>query len=199
MDDHSKVHSATLWWAHSCGENAWDNNIKRRDYRIAHLDNPCTCGPYVAGYCINLKTFWHKQELTSTMVKGKRTYVAHMDMPTDGSFLAFFIDFKFAGSHKEDESINVDNLLKSVIPKAKAPGAKKTVKEIVREEVGRISPDSAASLTTLEDSSSSPHGRRDPQHLPLSGLLRRTVRRPDSVIVLLTSPYNQTKNKTSKY
>jgi hypothetical protein len=99
--EHGVVHSATLWYAHSCGENANDGNTKRRDFRIAHLDNPCTCGPYVMGYCVNLKTFWMKQDLEMTMVKGRRTYKAHMDMPTDGTWTAFFIDLKFNSKHAQ--------------------------------------------------------------------------------------------------
>jgi hypothetical protein len=99
LDETGIVHSATMWYASSCGENAWDNNTKRRDFRIAHLDNPCTCGPFVAGMCVNLKTFWKKQELEMQMVKGKRTYVAHQEMPTDGTWTAFLVDIKYVNKH----------------------------------------------------------------------------------------------------
>jgi len=89
------VHSANVWWAYSCGVNAWDNNKFRRDYRVAHLDAPCTCGLGADGYCANLKALWNKQELTATTVDGKKTYTAKLDAPDDGRWIAYFIDFKF--------------------------------------------------------------------------------------------------------
>ena len=116
LDATSVVHSATMWYASSCGENVWDNNTKRRDFRIAHLDNPCTCGPYVAGYCVNLKTFWKKQELTMTTVNGKRTYTAHQDTPTDGTWTAFFVDLKFKTKyHDEENTFDLATIRKSII------------------------------------------------------------------------------------
>lgn len=96
-----RVHSATVWWANSCGANAFDNGKLRRDYRVAHLDNPCACGPYAEGYCANLKGFWAKKSLESTMVKGKRTYSAKFDAPEDGRWVAFMIDFKFHNTNIE--------------------------------------------------------------------------------------------------
>ncbi|RYY85757.1 hypothetical protein EON63_06915 [archaeon] len=65
------MRSANVWWAYSCGVNAWDNNKFRRDYRVAHLDNPCSCGPLLEGYCANLAGVWNKQELEQTTVNGK--------------------------------------------------------------------------------------------------------------------------------
>jgi hypothetical protein len=112
LNEHGTVHSATMWYASSCGENAWDNNTKRRDFRIAHLDSPCTCGPYVAGYCVNLNTFWKKKELEMTMVKGRRTYTAHVDTPTDGTWTAFFIDIKYNNKHAV--TLNLEELRKSM-------------------------------------------------------------------------------------
>eukprot|EP01040_Poterioochromonas_malhamensis_P012466 gene12466-13637_t len=89
------VHSANVWWAYSCGSNAWDNGKLRRDYRVAHMDNPCACGPFAEGYCANLKSVWNKKSLEATLVKGKRTYSAKLDAPEDGRWVAFMIDFKF--------------------------------------------------------------------------------------------------------
>ncbi len=89
------VHSANVWWAYSCGANAYDNGKFRRDYRVAHLDDPCSCGVSVAGYCTNLKSVWKKQELDMVMVEGRRTFSAKLDAPSDGRWVAFFIDIKF--------------------------------------------------------------------------------------------------------
>jgi hypothetical protein len=99
LDDNSIVHSATMWYSHSCGQNAWDNSTNRRDWRVAHMDVPCSCGIGYDGYCANLKSFWGKKELTSTMVHGKRVYTAFMDKPADGTYAAYFIDFKFVNKH----------------------------------------------------------------------------------------------------
>jgi hypothetical protein len=96
-----RVHSAYVWWATSCGQNAFDGNKNRRDYRVAHLDNPCSCGVYAEGMCANLKGAWNKKELQSTMVRGKRTYSAKFDAPEDGKYVAFLIDFKFVNENVE--------------------------------------------------------------------------------------------------
>lgn len=100
LDDNSIVHSATMWYSTSCGVNTWDNTtVNRRDWRVAHMDVPCTCGIGAEGYCANLKSVWSKKSLESTTVHGKRVYKASMDAPTDGTFHAFFIDFKFINKH----------------------------------------------------------------------------------------------------
>jgi len=99
LDADSVVHSATMWYAYSCGVNAWDNNTFRREFRIADMDVPCTCGIGYDGYCANLKAFWMKKDLEATTVNGKRTYTAQMDAPGDGRWVAFFIDFKFVNKH----------------------------------------------------------------------------------------------------
>eukprot|EP00286_Rhodomonas_abbreviata_P009496 CAMPEP_0181330728 /NCGR_PEP_ID=MMETSP1101-20121128/24081_1 /TAXON_ID=46948 /ORGANISM="Rhodomonas abbreviata, Strain Caron Lab Isolate" /LENGTH=564 /DNA_ID=CAMNT_0023440057 /DNA_START=16 /DNA_END=1710 /DNA_ORIENTATION=+ len=116
LNEHGKVHSATMWYAESCGQNAFDNNKNRRDFRIAHLDNPCSCGPFVGGMCINLKTFWKKEELEMTMVKGKRTYKAVRPTPTDGTFVGFFIDIKYHNprSHDFGEPMNMNTVYKNI-------------------------------------------------------------------------------------
>jgi len=107
VDNNNVVHSATAWFAYSCGVNTWDNNKFRRDFRIAHLDNPCSCGLYAAGYCAAMRSvFWSKQELNSTMVHGKRTYTAQFDAPDDGRWVAFLIDFRFVNKHAFPTSIN---------------------------------------------------------------------------------------------
>jgi len=83
-DEHGIVHEANVWWAYSCGVNTFDG-VYRRDYRVAHLDNPCSCGLYAAGYCANLKSVWSKQTLDQEMVHGRRTYRAKVDAPVDGN------------------------------------------------------------------------------------------------------------------
>lgn len=125
------VHSATMWYASSCGQNDWDNGTKRRDYRVAHLDNPCTCGPYSDGMCVNLKTLWSKKELEMTMVRGKRTYTAHVDTPTDGTWTAFFIDIKYVNKHAQ--VMDLESMAKSI----KRDPAKMTL----REKVSHLLPD----------------------------------------------------------
>jgi len=115
VDNNNVVHSANVWWAHSCGVNAWDG-VNRRDFRIAHLDNPCSCGFYAAGYCAAMRSvFWSKQELNATIVNGKKTYSAKFDAPTDGTWVAFMIDFKFVNKHSFP--VNVKDLYDLVQPK----------------------------------------------------------------------------------
>jgi hypothetical protein len=113
LNEHGLVHSATMWYASSCGQNDWDGGVKRRDYRVAHLDNPCTCGPFVDGMCVNLKTFWQKKELEPSTVRGRRTYTAHVDTLTDGTWTAFFIDVKYKNKHFE-EPLDLEALEKSI-------------------------------------------------------------------------------------
>jgi PhoPQ-activated pathogenicity-related protein len=94
LNEHGVVHEANVWWAYSCGTNAFDGKI-RRDYRVVHLDNPCQCGFAADGMCANLKAFWHKEALQQTIVNGRRTYTAKLDAPSDGRYVAFMIDIKY--------------------------------------------------------------------------------------------------------
>jgi len=114
LDDNSVVHSATMWYSTSCGVNAWDG-VNRRDWRVAHMDVPCTCGIGYDGYCANLKSFWGKKELESTMVRGKRVYKASMPAPGDGKFAAFFIDFKFVNKHAYPVDVDYTEGYKNMI------------------------------------------------------------------------------------
>lgn len=99
----SIVHEATMWWAYSCGENAWDGNTKRKDFRIMSMDAPCNCGISLEGYCANLKSFWAKETLEMKMIDGRRTYTAQRDAPDDGRWVAFFIDIKFHNKHSHNQ------------------------------------------------------------------------------------------------
>jgi hypothetical protein len=137
LDDVGDVHEASLWYAYSCGNNV--DGVKRRDFRLASLDNPCECGVYAEGYCVNGKVtfpsiitllhiwlfvmssnfyFLHElicicvqsrwtQEVLQQVVNenGERTYTAHVDPSTDGTYVAYFIDVKY------------DNQLKSLTGK----------------------------------------------------------------------------------
>jgi len=99
-DDDSEVHSATVWYANSCGVNTFDGApVNRRDWRVGHLDAPCTCGFALEGLCVNLKAVWSNETITETIVDGKRTYSAVMDAPADGTWIAYFIDFKFVNKN----------------------------------------------------------------------------------------------------
>ena len=104
LNEHGLVHEALVWSAFSCGTNT--DGKQRRDFRIASIDKPldpakpldCGCGVFDAkdGYCSNLKSFWSHATLEPTTVRGKRTYSAHMDAPTDGRWVAYFIDITYA-------------------------------------------------------------------------------------------------------
>lgn len=93
------LHSAKVWSAVSCGSNAWDNNTPRRDFRVAHLDSPCACGPSAEGYCANLKAVWDQKDVQVETVNGKRTLRALVPSPSEGHWSAFFLDLRFKSRH----------------------------------------------------------------------------------------------------
>jgi len=94
LDDVGEVHEASLWYAYSCGKNP--DGINRRDFRLASLDYPCECGLYAAGYCANSEGRWRQEVLVEVInEKGERTYSAHVDAPSDGRYVASFIDVKY--------------------------------------------------------------------------------------------------------
>jgi PhoPQ-activated pathogenicity-related protein len=101
LDNHGVVHEVNMWYANSCGNDA-DLGIKRRDFRILSMDDPCKCGIAASdngeNYCANLKSMWNKQQLNQTIVNGKRTYSAKMDAPEDGRWVAFFIEVTYKRS-----------------------------------------------------------------------------------------------------
>ena len=94
LNEHGVVHEANVWYAYSCGKNEWDGGKDRRDFRVAHMDSPCTCGPFVADMCVNVKTLWNKKELESTIVHGNRTYTAQIDAPEDGTWVGYLVVIK---------------------------------------------------------------------------------------------------------
>lgn len=91
LDSEGEVEEVNAWWAYSCGTNT-DTNTKRKDFRVMSVDNPCACGLLYEGQCLNLKSFWTKEKL----VEGPgRTYTAHYDPPTDGRYVAYFIEVTY--------------------------------------------------------------------------------------------------------
>ena len=83
-----------MWHATTC-------NKHRRDFRIANLDDPCTCGIKVdvSGFgelCGNLFVLWTPEVLNETS-PGSLTWVAHRDPPLFKRWTAFFVDVQFDG------------------------------------------------------------------------------------------------------
>lgn len=93
LNEHGIVEEANLHYAYSCGKNT--DGTLRRDFRFAMLDNPCTCGFLYEGTCANLKSFWTKEPLESSMVRGHRTYTAQLEAPGDGSWIAYMIEIRY--------------------------------------------------------------------------------------------------------
>lgn len=121
LNEHGIVHEANVWWAYSCGNNAFDGKM-RRDYRVAHLDNPCSCGLYAEGYCSNFKAFWHKETLQATTVNGRRTYSAKLEAPSDGRYVAFMIDIKYINPNAfHMDPLKMVNNMKSYSHEEKRP------------------------------------------------------------------------------
>jgi len=81
------------WWATSSNKNL------RRDFRFINIDDPCDEGYGYDGNCINTEVFWKSEIIHPTRIGG-RTYKAHMDTPTDGTYGAFMIDVKFKNEFK---------------------------------------------------------------------------------------------------
>jgi PhoPQ-activated pathogenicity-related protein len=98
LNGEGQVKEARVWYAYSCGNNP--DGVKRRDFRIINLDDPCKCGVKAQGRCLNLKSFWTPKTLQEEIVDGKRTYRAHFDAPDDGRYVAYMIDIVYA---KDDE------------------------------------------------------------------------------------------------
>lgn len=73
----------------------------RRDFRVLNLDDPCVCGVAADGNCLNTEVFWKFEDLKPTRIGG-RTYVAHMELPPEGQWAAFFIDVIY--EEDEDDS-----------------------------------------------------------------------------------------------
>lgn len=135
--DHSvdRVHKASVFYAYSCGVNAWDNNKFRRDFRVVHLDSPCTCGPEADGYCTNLAARWYEKNLEHTIENGKRTYRAKLDAPDDGRWVSFFIDIKFADHSKETKNLNINELKKQLVTKDDKLDKAAQAKEVYRKHL----------------------------------------------------------------
>lgn len=116
------VKEARVYWATSCGVNT-DGSV-RRDFRVAMLDDPCTCGRFVSGTCGNTKSLWHQEVLNQTVIKPSsnpetwiRQYRAHFDAPTQGRYVASFIAVKYVQEKVHGKGSNNMRLLKEVIPR----------------------------------------------------------------------------------
>jgi len=88
--------SVSVWHAITC-------NSERRDWRIANLDDPCTCGFVVPGedYCANLAVLWTKDDLEETE-PGSLTWIAHQRPPITGRYRAFYVGISYNISSTED-------------------------------------------------------------------------------------------------
>jgi hypothetical protein len=84
-----------VWYSNTCPKEANNPLPQRRDFRLANLDNPCPCGPYVEGTCANLGVLWYKISNISSTPLDPLTYTYNMVAPTNGQYVAFFIDVEF--------------------------------------------------------------------------------------------------------
>jgi len=85
-----------LWTANTCSA------VARRDYRFLTADNPCECGVYTQGTCLNTKVGWSQTRLSPTHIGGF-TYVGHVEPPTEkNKWVASFIDV----TYKQDPSLS---------------------------------------------------------------------------------------------
>ena len=124
VENDAAIHSVNAWWAYSCGINTWDNNKPRRDFRLINTDiqygEKCYCGNSIANnsMCANLASLWNSQTIQPTVVNGKRTYtISYGDFnpPSNGTWIAYMIDFKFDNPYKLDVDMREYNrLLKEV-------------------------------------------------------------------------------------
>jgi len=97
LNEHGIVNEANLWYAYSCGLNV--DGTHRRDFRVAMLDSPCSCGITYEGTCANLKSFWTKTPLNYTMSGLHRTYKGLVEPPSDGRWVAFMVEVTYDRLH----------------------------------------------------------------------------------------------------
>jgi len=122
LNEHGLVHEAKVWWGYSCGTNNFEGvaPTMRRDFRVANADDPCSCGiinVHYEGYCANLKSFWSHKTLEQGKDKlGRRTYSALLDAPTDGRWVAYFVEITYKRSPIDEPSI-IPYVGKGFIPK----------------------------------------------------------------------------------
>jgi hypothetical protein len=104
LDQNGVVASADLWYAQSCGVN--HDGTNRRDFRVIHKDNPCTCGISAKGMCLNLKSLWNKVSLNATINKqGMREYDAMLPAPADGTWVAYMILITYENAYGTSQPI----------------------------------------------------------------------------------------------
>ncbi len=83
------VVSAQIWYATSCHD-------RRRDFRVASLDDPCECGPVVDGLCTVLDELWHEIPIDPNE---DGSYTGHLEAPTDGRWSAFVVNIQMTTEH----------------------------------------------------------------------------------------------------
>lgn len=122
LDEIGEVYQAHVYFAYSCGTNNEDG-VKRRDFRIANIDNPCHCGIFAEGYCANVKSIWQKKLLQETLVNNKRTYSIVMDAPEDGRYVAYFIQIKYRKHFDDAPPSELEDFLDKISQReSKRPG-----------------------------------------------------------------------------
>jgi len=117
LDEHGVVFEANVYHATSCGANngnSVNDGVSRRDFRVAMMDAPCSCGMASGDMCTNLQSLWHKEPLVETIVRGRRTYSALVEAPTDGKWVAFFIDIRYRRPKGEEEDLQAGLLPKDL-------------------------------------------------------------------------------------
>eukprot|EP00933_Yihiella_yeosuensis_P040090 TRINITY_DN3430_c0_g3_i1.p1 TRINITY_DN3430_c0_g3~~TRINITY_DN3430_c0_g3_i1.p1 ORF type:complete len:674 (+),score=146.91 TRINITY_DN3430_c0_g3_i1:223-2244(+) len=98
-----KVKSVKLWEATTCDSH-------RRDFRLHNADfgEACKrCGKELGfGSCENQKVGWKSAELAPTAAHSQ-TWNAAVEVPSDGRWIAFFIEFEFDGGLKLSTDVSV--------------------------------------------------------------------------------------------
>ena len=97
------VDKATLhvrkYWA-----NSWGGN-KRRDFRLLNLGDPCESKIVSDGTCFNTKVFWQFEDLPPVVGSNGLQYMATHEAPTDGTYVAFFVDVTYDRDPLTDEEL----------------------------------------------------------------------------------------------
>jgi len=102
----SKIVEARLWHGRSCGQ-------KRRDFRIANLDDPCVCGvPADNGMCVDLESVFVHEDLTAISMNDTVAVYEGIapEIPTD-HWIAFLIAVRINLFHSDHPLTSFDELM----------------------------------------------------------------------------------------